>query len=79
MGQRTSIYLPDDLAAKVKSSRIPLAELVRRGLNASGPVDEATLRHILREELAHLPTPDCRAQPAYNASSYQTEHYLQDP
>jgi hypothetical protein len=33
MGQRSSVYLTDDLAAEVKASGIPLAELVRRGLN----------------------------------------------
>ncbi len=34
MGQRSSLYLADDLAAAVKASGIPLAELVRRGLDA---------------------------------------------
>jgi len=33
MGQRSSLYLADDLAAAVKASGIPLAELVRRGLS----------------------------------------------
>jgi len=33
-GERTSIYLAADLAAAVKASGIPLAELVRRGLDA---------------------------------------------
>ena len=32
--ERTSIYLAADLAAAVKASGIPLAELVRRGLDA---------------------------------------------
>jgi hypothetical protein len=32
MGQRSSVYLADDLAAAVKASGVPLAELVRRGL-----------------------------------------------
>jgi len=35
MGQRTSVYLDDDLHAAAKASGIPLAELVRRGLAAS--------------------------------------------
>ncbi len=34
MGQRSSIYLADDLAAAVKASGVPLAELIRRGLTA---------------------------------------------
>jgi hypothetical protein len=34
MGQRSSIHLADDLAAAVKASGTPLAELVRRGLGA---------------------------------------------
>ncbi len=34
MGQRSSVYLADDLAAEVKASAVPLAELVRRGLTA---------------------------------------------
>lgn len=44
MGERTSIYLADDLGAAVKASGVPLAELIRRGLAAgteeadSGPV-----------------------------------------
>ena len=79
MGQRTSIYLSDDLAAMVKASRIPLAELVRRGLNAGGPVDEATLRHVLREELASLTTAPTRTPAAYRPTDYETEPYLQDP
>ena len=32
-GERTSVYLAADLAGAVKASGIPLAELVRRGLN----------------------------------------------
>jgi hypothetical protein len=31
-GERTSVYLAADLAAAVKASGVPLAELVRRGL-----------------------------------------------
>ena len=40
MGQRSSVYLADDLAAAVKASGVPLAELVRRGL-AAGTADVA--------------------------------------
>jgi len=82
MGQRTSIYLSDDLAAMVKASRIPLAELVRRGLNAGGPVDEATLeatlRRVLDEKLASLPATE-RTTSRYSADDYTSEPYLQDP
>jgi hypothetical protein len=35
MGKRTSVYLTDELAAAVKASGVPLAELVRRGLAAT--------------------------------------------
>jgi hypothetical protein len=34
MGQRTSVYLDEDLQAAVKASGVPLAELIRRGLGA---------------------------------------------
>ena len=34
MGQRSCVYLADDLDAAVKASGVPLAELVRRGLAA---------------------------------------------
>lgn len=33
MGKRTSVYLSDDLEAAVKTSGVPLAELIRRGLS----------------------------------------------
>jgi hypothetical protein len=33
-GERTSVYLAADLAAAVKASAQPLAELIRRGLSA---------------------------------------------
>jgi len=82
MGLRTSIYLTDELAAIWRASRLPAAEVFRRGLAAGGPVDETTLRHILREELAALP--DCRAttnhgSAGYESGNYQSEPYLQDP
>jgi hypothetical protein len=35
MGNRTSVYLDDDLQAAVKASGTPLAELIRRGLGAN--------------------------------------------
>jgi hypothetical protein len=54
MGLRTSVYLSDGLAAMWRASGLPLAEVIRRGLSAGGPVDEATLRQVLREELSVL-------------------------
>jgi hypothetical protein len=38
--ERTSVYLGADLAAAVKASGVPLAELVRRGLTASSAPEE---------------------------------------
>ncbi len=34
---KTSVYLPDELAAAVKASGVPMAELIRRGLAAESP------------------------------------------
>ena len=55
------MWLSDDLEAAWRASRLPLAELVRRGLGmeaAGSPVDEPTLRRavreIIRDELAGL-------------------------
>jgi hypothetical protein len=41
MGVRTSVYLSGDLAAAVKAAGVPLAELVRRGLEARSPEEAA--------------------------------------
>ena len=41
MGQRTSVYLDDDLHAAAKASGVPLAELIRHGLTAE-PAAAAT-------------------------------------
>ena len=81
MGLRTSVYLTDELNAMWRASKLPLAEVIRRGLAAGGPVDEVTLRQILREELAALPVAADRAQASYGASGYEYEReaYLQDP
>ncbi len=54
-GKKTSIWLSDELEASWRASGVPLAELIRRGLGMpepGRPVDEATLRRVLREELA---------------------------
>ncbi len=57
MGQRSSVYLADDLAAAVKASGTPLAELIRRGLTAGtaevAPPAKNTL--ITSPSLAALP------------------------
>ena len=79
MGLRTSVYLSGELAAMWRASGVPLAELIRRGLSAGGPVDEVTLRQVLREELAALPVADCRAQSGYGSGGYESEPYLSDP
>ena len=79
MGLKTSVYLSDDLAAMWRASKLPLAEVIRRGL-ASGdgePVTETVLRDVLREELAGLPVAECRA--AGGSGGYAPEPYLQDP
>jgi hypothetical protein len=53
---KTSVWLPDDVAAEWKRREIPLAELVKRGLAADEPepLDEK-IRRIVREELAAVP------------------------
>ncbi|MGH3222258.1 MAG: hypothetical protein ACRDPY_26790 [Streptosporangiaceae bacterium] len=52
MGQKTSVYLADDVAAAAKASGVPLGELVRRGLAAEPESLEAMMRRVIREELA---------------------------
>jgi len=37
VGKRTSVYLSDSLAAAVEASGLPLAELIRRGLEGGAP------------------------------------------
>jgi len=54
MAQKTSIYLSDELAARIKASGIPPAELIRRGLDIPGSEE---LRRIVREELQANPRP----------------------
>lgn len=52
VGRKTSVYLTDDLAERVKESGVPLAELIRRGLDADGPTSlESTLARVVREQL----------------------------
>lgn len=53
MGQKTSVYLTDETAARVKASGIAPAELLRRGLDAAERESlEAMLRRVIREERA---------------------------
>lgn len=83
MGLRTSVYLTDELNAMWRASRLPLAEVIRRGLAAGGPVDEITMRHavreIIREELSGLSAAADGAPASYGAREYEREAYLEDP
>jgi hypothetical protein len=55
MGQRSSVYLADDLAAAVKASGVPLAELVRRGLAAGdAPPAQTPVKDMLSTGLSGL-------------------------
>jgi hypothetical protein len=47
MGSKTSVYLSDELHEAVKASGVPLAELVRRGLEASTPDGPEALRRTV--------------------------------
>lgn len=52
-GQKTSIYLTEEVAQRVRASGLPLPELVRRGLDAGQPPElEVIIRRVVREELA---------------------------
>lgn len=49
---KTSVYLPGDLAERVKASGVPMAELIRRGLDAGEPPPLGeVVRAAVREEL----------------------------
>jgi hypothetical protein len=68
---KTSVFLNDDLIIRWHASRLPLSELVRRGLDAvDGTPDLVTeIRRTIREELAGLPlaagSPHARYEPDY--------------
>jgi hypothetical protein len=85
MGLRTSVYLSDELAAMWRASGVPLAELIRRGLSAGGPVDEATLRRVLDEKLSGLSVAAPGHAPygygarGYGADDYESEPFEADP
>lgn len=55
MGVKTSVYLPDDLAAALKASGRSLGEVIRAGLGMKTEPPEDILRRVIREELAALP------------------------
>ena len=48
---KTSVYLSDELAEAVRASGLPLAELIRRGLDVSGSI-ESVIARVVRAELA---------------------------
>ena len=86
MGKKTSVWLSDDLLAGWHASGLHLGELVRRGLEMDAPgapLDEATLRRVVREiirdELAGLSVAADRAPASYGAPDYERERYLEDP
>lgn len=86
MGKKTSVWLSDELLSGWHASRLPLAELVRRGLEMgapNGPLDESTLRRVVREiirdELAGLTAAADRAPSGYDTSGYERVPYLEDP
>lgn len=56
MGQKTSVYLTDDVAARSAATGLPPGEIYRRGLEAIEATaeresQEAMLRRIISEEL----------------------------
>jgi hypothetical protein len=51
MGRKTSVWLDDDLAERVRESGVPMAELIRRGLGAAAPDPlEVRLAAVIRAE-----------------------------
>ena len=52
---KTSVYLSSELATAWKASGRSLTDLVRAGLAADTEPIEATLRRVIREEIAALP------------------------
>ena len=59
---KTSVWLGDDIAERWKQSGLPLAELVRRGLDAGEPEElDGKIRRLLREE--HGPAPSTQDPP----------------
>ena len=83
---KTSVYLTSDLDARWRKAGVPLADLIRRGLDSLevAPVDlEGTIRRVIREEvraeMAAIPPPvACRAS-GYEPGGYSSEAYLSEP
>lgn len=64
MAKKTSAYLSDELAERVKASGVPLGELIRRGLDAGEPEPmEALLERVLCRVLDSRTSP---AAPGHN-------------
>jgi hypothetical protein len=65
VGKKTSVYLSDELAGRVKASGVAPADLIRRGLDAGQPEPlETLLRRVLRAVLdewasEHAAQQDC--------------------
>jgi hypothetical protein len=63
VGKKTSVYLSDELAERVRASGASPAELIRRGLDAAGPEPlEVMLRRVLTAVLEERDAPaqaDC--------------------
>jgi hypothetical protein len=75
MGQRTSVYLDDDLHAAVKASGVPLAELIRRGLGTAAPAPaQPPAPAAPAGPLAHPPGEPCPASPAPDPDAGSATH-----
>ena len=74
---KTSVYLSDDLIIRWHASRLPLSEVVRRGLDAiEGRPDLVTeVRRAIREELAGVSLAADRSQARYEPDSYSSEPF----
>jgi hypothetical protein len=63
VGRKTSVYLSDELAERVRASGVSPAELIRRGLDAGEPEPlEVMLRRVLASVLGDRdapPEPEC--------------------
>ena len=60
MAKRTGIYLPDDLEQRFEALEVPMAEIIRLGVEAAErrqPIAD-TVRDIIRVELSALPDRD---------------------
>ena len=78
---KTSVYLTSDLDARWRKSGVPLATLIRRGLEASEgeTVTLAGIRSVVREELSALPAAVSGSQRGYEPDGLTYEPYEADP